>query len=174
MGVGIVISIRKLSIIGIVLLISLVILTGSNINKPEIKTVITLGNITKEEYKQYNDSNKPQGISINDLKKLYVDVKIINSKKATNRSISIPDLFIILNGQERVRAISGGNSQQNNIGREGTAESMAFVIFDSRGLSQDNISSLYNNSDIKVSYKFKNTAIVENTTSIGKHLLIIK
>ena len=168
------ILIRKLSIIGLALLLSLVILVGCISNKPEIKTVITLSNITKEEYKQISDTSNPQGVSINDLKKLYIDVKITNSKGATIRWISIPDLFIILNGHDRVRAISGGNSEENNIVIESTVESMAFAVFDSRGLNKDDIISLFNNSEIRASYKFKGNDIVENKTSIGNHIVIIK
>ncbi|MGV8984441.1 hypothetical protein, partial [Clostridium sp.] len=154
------IFLKKLSVIGMVLLFSIVILVGCKKNKPEIKTVITLGSITTEEYKQISDSSKLQGVSIDDLKKLYIDIKIINSKKATNRAISIPDLYII-DRQDKVRTVGGGTTEQNNIGKEDTTESMAFIIFDTRGLSEDNISSLYNNSDIKVSYKLNNSEIVE-------------
>ena len=163
---------RKLLIIGMILLISLAVLVGCNDNKPEIKTVVTLSNITEEEYQQTQDSRKPGGAAIKDFKKLYVNVKILNSKKAENRTIIIPDLYTIVNVQDRVRAVAGGGADQNNIGTGSIAESIAFVIIDSRGLTEENIRSLYNNSEIKVSYKLKNSDTVENIISIGKNIVI--
>jgi len=166
------ILIKRLLLIPIVLLICSFILVGCKDNNPEIKTVITLGNITKEEYQQISDSSKPQGVSINDLKKLYIDVKIINSKKSEDRTIIIPDLSIIINGHDRVRTVGGGNTEQNNIGTDDTAESTAFVLFDYRGLSEQDIRNLYSKSEIKIEYKLKNSNMVHSKVSIGKDLMI--
>ena len=87
------IIIKRLLLIPAILLICSFILVGCKDNNPEIKTVITLSNITTEEYKQINNMSNPEGISINDFKKLDVNVKIINSKKAKDRIIIIPDLY---------------------------------------------------------------------------------
>ena len=103
---------------------------------------------------------------------LYINVKIINSKKAEDRTIIIPDLSTVLNGHDKVRAVGGGNTELNNIGKEDTEESMAFVIFDSRGLSEQDIRNLYSKSEIKIEYKLKNSNLVESKVSIGKDLMI--
>lgn len=166
------ILVKKLLSIPIILLICSFILVGCKNNNSEIKTVITLSNITQEEYQKINNSSKPKGISIYDLKKLDINVKIINSKKAEVRTIIIPDLSIVLNGHDKVRAVGGGTTEQNNIGKEDTAESMAFVIFDSRGLSEQDIRNLYNKSEIKIEYKLMNNNLVENKVSVGKDLII--
>ncbi len=79
----------------VVLLICSFVLGGCKESNPEITTSITLSNITEDEYNQITDSNKPKGATINDLKKLYVDAKITNSKKASERVIVIPDIYII-------------------------------------------------------------------------------
>lgn len=125
--------IKRLLLIPIGLLICSFILVGCKGNNPEIKTVITLSNITEQEYNKINDLSKSEGASIDDIKKLYINVKIINSKKAEERTIIIPDLSIVLNGHDKVRAVGGGTTELNNIGKDDTAESIAFVIFDSRG-----------------------------------------
>ena len=155
----------------IVPLISLIVLVGCKNNKPEIKIDITLNKITNEEYKKLNDNNKPEGISIDDLKKLSVDVKIINSKKALERTIDIPDLINVINKyDDKVRGLFGGTGIQNNIGTEDTAESTAYVIFDSRGMSNKDIISLYNNSEITISYKLKDSGLSESKVFIGENI----
>lgn len=163
---------RLLLSIPIVLLICSFILVGCKDNNPKIKTVITLGNIAEEEYQKINDSSKPEGVSIKDIKKLYINVKIINSKKAEERRIIIPDLSIVLNGHDKVRAVGAGTTEQNNIRTEDTAESTAFVLLDFRGLSEQDIRNLYSKSEIKIEYKLKNSNLVKSKISIGKDLII--
>ncbi|MGH4141150.1 hypothetical protein [Clostridium sp.] len=163
--------IKRLLLIPIGLLICSFILVGCKGNNPEIKTVITLSNITEQEYNN-NDLSKSEGASIDDIKKLYINVKISNSKKAEERTIIIPDLSIVLNGHDKVRAVGGGTTEQNNVGKQDTADSMAFVIFDSRGLSEQDIRNLYSKSEIKIEYKLKNSNMVESKITIGKDLMI--
>lgn len=162
-------SYKKFAPVIIIMLICLFVFGGCKQNKPEITTAITLSNITEEEYNKFESSSKPEGATINDLKKLYIDIKIINSKKATERKITIPNLFII-NNIDRVRAIGGGTGEQNNIGTEATAASMAYVIFDSRGLSEQDLRNLYKESEIYIAYKLRNDNLVEKSISVGEGL----
>ena len=162
---------KRSLILGIALLICSLILGGCKQTDPDIAVVITLSNITEEEYKQINDNNKPEGATINDLKKLYVDVKLTNSKSATERMIKIPDLFII-DRYDRVRTTSGGRSELNNTGTDDTAKSTAQVIFDSKGLSEQKLRDIYGDSEIYIAYKMKNRDLVEKRVSIGDNLRI--
>jgi len=157
----------------IILLICSFVLGGCKESNPEITTSITLSDITEEEYNQINDSNKPEGATINDLKKLYVDAKITNSKKATERIITLPDILII-DRYDRVRSISGGSWKQNNIGIEDYAESFDTVIFDIRGLSEQNLRSIYSNSEIYIAYRLKGSDLVEKKVVIGDNMTINK
>lgn len=163
---------KKLLIV-ITLLTCSIALGGCKQNNPEITTSIILSDITEDEYSQISESNKQEGATINDLKKLYIDIKISNSKKATERTITISDLFII-DRYDRFRTTVGGSGEQNNIGTEDTAESFAYVIFDIRGLSEQDLRSLYSESKIYVAYKLKNINLVEKSISIGDNLTINK
>jgi hypothetical protein len=162
---------KKILLIVIILLTCSIVLGGCKQNNPEIITSITLSDITEDEYSRIYEPSKPEGVTINDLKKLYIDVKISNSKKAKERAITISDLFII-DRYDRVRTTGGGSSEQNNIGTEDTAESFAYIIFDSRGLSEQDLRSLYSESKIYVAYKLKNSNLVEKSISIGDNLTI--
>ena len=166
------ILIKRLLSIPISLLLCSFILVGCKDNNPEIKTVITLSNITEEEYHNIKDSSKLEGTTINDIKKLYINVKIINSKKAEDRTIIIPDLSIVLNGPDKVRAVGGGTTEQNNIGAEDTAESTSFVLIDFRGLNDQDIKKLYSKSEIKIEYKLNNSDLIESKVTIGKELMV--
>jgi hypothetical protein len=166
---------KKYVSIGIVLLVFCGVLAIVYTSKtPEIKKMITLSGITKEEYQKLNSENKPNGALINDFKKIYVNVKIINSIKSPERKISIPDLSFIINNYDKVRVVTGGDSQQNNVQKEDIAETTAFVIFDSRGMSDQYIRNLYNKSEIMVSYKLKNGEIIKNQFLIGANLEVNK
>ncbi len=157
----------------IILLICSFVLGGCKGSNPEITTSITLSNITEEEYNQITESNKPEGATINDLKKLYVDAKITNSKKATERVIIIPDIYII-DRYDRVRSTSGGSWTQNNIKTEDFAESYEYVIFDIRGLGEQDIRSLYSKSEIYIAYRLNSSDLVEKRVVIGTNMLINK
>jgi hypothetical protein len=163
------VAFKKILLIALMLIICSFALYGCKEKNPEITTVITLRNITDEEYNQISNSSKPEGAKINDLKKLYIDVKITNSKKATDRTITLPDLFII-DRYDRVRTTGGGYSEQNNIGTEDAAEKIANITFDSRGLSERDLRSIYSRSEIYISYKLKNSDLVEKRVSIGDSL----
>jgi hypothetical protein len=160
---------KRLTLLIVILLICSLVLGGCKQRNPEITTSITLSKITKEEYNKIGDSNKPEGATIDDLKKLYIDVKINNSKKAVERKITMPNLYII-DRNDRVRTTGGGTSEQNNIGDEDTAASMAYVIFDSRGLSEQDLRNLYRESKINIAYKLKNGNLLGRTISVGDGL----
>jgi hypothetical protein len=155
-------------------LICSIIFVGCQNKNPEIITEITLNNISEEEYSKINDSNKPKDTSLKNMKKLYIDVKIINSKKAIERTIIIPDLFRTIDLYDGMRSTGGGSSEQNNIGTEDTAESTSFITFDARNLSEHEIRSIYSKSEIYIAYKLKTGEFVERRISIGDSMEINK
>ena len=59
---------------------------------------------------------------------------------------------------------------QNNIGIEDAAKSTAYIIFDSRGLNEQDLRNIYDNSEIYIAYKLKNSDLVEKRVSIGDNL----
>ncbi|HHW00229.1 MAG TPA: hypothetical protein GXX36_11820 [Clostridiaceae bacterium] len=144
-------------------------IAGCKQSNPEITTSIAIDKITQEEYDKIDDSSKPEGVTINDLRKLLINVKITNSKKAEERKITIPDLFII-DKIDGVRTTGGTTYERNNVGTEDTAESMAYIIFDIRGLSEQDLRDLYKESEIYISYKPKNGNLVEKSISVGDNL----
>ena len=162
---------KKTFTIVIIMLTCSLVLGGCKQKNSEITTSITLSNITEDEYIKISESSKPEGANINDIKKLYIDVKTSNSKKATERTITIPNLYII-DTSDRFRTTGGSTSVQNNIEIEDTAESTAYIIFDSRGLSEQDLRNLYSESDIYISYKLRNSKIVIKNISIGDILTV--
>ncbi len=168
------IFIKRLFAVPIVLLICSSILVGCKDNTPVIKTDIIVSNISKEDYQKFYNSIEPEGISKGDIKKLNVNVKILNSMKAEERTIIIPNLSIILDKYDRTKiiALRGGSSTRNDIGTQDTAESSQYVIFNMKGLSEQDLRNLYSKSDIKIGYKLKNSNLVESKVSIGKNLVI--
>lgn len=161
---------KRLAPLVIILITCLFSLGGCKHSAPEITASATLSEITQEEYNKIDDSSKPEGVTIDDLKKLYIDVKITNSKEATERRITISNLYII-DKYNKVRTICGGTSEQNNIGTEDTAESMAYIIFDGRGLSEKDLRNLYKESKIYIAYKLKDGNLVERILSVGNNLV---
>lgn len=155
----------------LMLIICFLTLGGCKQKNTEIITAITLKDITDNEYKQISTSSKPEGAKIDDFRKLCVDVKITNSKKATDRTITIPNLFII-DKYDRVRTIGGGSFEQNNIGTEETIEKNANIILDIRELNEQDLRTIYSKSEIYISYKLKNSNLVEKRISIGDSMRV--
>lgn len=141
---------------------------------PEITTEVVLSDITEEEWRQICISSKPEGVSIDDFKKIYVNVKIAKSKKAVERTIDIPDLYAVIDQFDRLRTTMGGSGEQNNIGTEDTAEWTAYAIFDSRGLSNQDIRDMFSESEIVVRYRLNNGYRIESRISIGDNMTIEK
>ncbi|KAB3529606.1 hypothetical protein [Alkaliphilus serpentinus] len=164
---------KRLTLLIIIFLTYSFILVGCKQSSPEIRTSITISKITQEEYNKIDNSSKPEDSNIDDFRKLYIDVKMTNSKKAVERKITIPNLYII-DKYERVRTTSGGASEQNNIGTEDTAKSMAYIIFDSRGLSEQDIRNLYRESKIYIAHRLRNGDLVEKSISVGNELTFNK
>jgi len=166
-------SFRKLTSVVIILLTCSLVLTGCKQRNPDITTSITLNKITEEEYNKIGNTSKPEGVTINDLKKLYIDVEFASSINAVERKITLSNLYIV-DKYDRLRTIGGGTSERNNIGTEDAAESMAYIIFDSRGLSEQDIRSLYSESIIYIAYELKNGQLEEKRISIGDELIFNK
>lgn len=160
--------IKKLSLISFIILSCFLFFVMIKQKNPEITSVIMLSNITKEEFEQIKDLSKTESENINDFKKLLIDVKIINSKKATERTIIIPDLFIV-DKYDRVRVIDGRTTYHNIIGIENSAESIAYIIFDNRGLNENDIINIYKESKIYIYYKLPKSEL-EEKLSIGNNI----
>ena len=144
-------------------------LTGCSSKKPEIITIVELNNITEDEFRYIKNLNISNA-KWEDYRKLIINVKIIDSKKAFERIIIIPNLFLI-DQYDRIRSIRGNTHELNNIKKENTAFSMADIIFDCRELSIEDIKNIYKDAYIYVRYKINNNTIEKNI-SIGEQITI--
>lgn len=165
---------KTAAIVFTVLLTCSIFLAGCKLGIPEITTEIVLSDITEEEWRQIGISSKPVGVSINDFKKIYVSAKITNSKEAIERTAEIPDLYSVINQFDGLRTSMGGSSEQNNIGTEDTAEWTAYAIFNSRGLSEEDIRDMFAETEVVVRYRMNNGDKIESRISIGDNMIIEK
>jgi hypothetical protein len=166
-------AMKKVSLlifIGILLFVT----EGCSGKGPEIKASITLSDITNDEYSQIGDSNMPADATISDLRKLNINVKISKSKTAVSRTITIPDLYVI-DKYDGIRSVQSGRFEENNIRQDDTAETIAYIIFDRRGLSDQEIKNIYSKSEIYIAYELKDNnsqILVEENIFIGDGLEI--
>jgi hypothetical protein len=158
---------KKISMIGI-FIIFLLVFVGCMNKSPEIETIISLSNISEDEFIAVRDNNVLEDITIENYKKLYVNVKIKNSKTAIERAIMIPDLYTI-DKYDQIRSKKGSSYELNNIRSEDIAESMSYIIFYSKGLSEDDIRDIFENEEIYISYKFMNQNLVEEKIPISEN-----
>lgn len=162
---------KRLLSISLVMLIFSFILVGCKANNPEIKTEITLSNITEGDFQKFFNSLPPEAATKDDLKKLNVIVQITNSSKAEEKTVDIPSLSINLDRMNQFRISKGGSREQNIIGTEDTREFSQYIIFDMRGLSVQDIKNLYSKTDVAIRYKLKSGKLVERKVSIGENLI---
>lgn len=152
-----------------ILLLVMYFLTGCS-KKPEIITTAELNSITDDEFRYINNLNISEAKK-EDYIKLIINVKIINSKKASERVMHIPNLFLI-DQYDRMRSIRGNTHELNNIKVENTALSMAEIIFDRRGLTIEDIKEIYKDAHIYVKYRIKNE-VMEKNISIGDQITML-
>jgi predicted nucleic acid-binding Zn-ribbon protein len=165
------VDIKKVSSVLIVLLVTVMFLLCCKKKNPEIQTTITLENISEKEYESIKYLSNQEKGAREDYKKLTAHVEITNSKKAVERMINIPNLYII-NEYDGLRVINGQSESRNNVGKEETADCLESIIFNSKGLSEQNIRNIYNDSVIYIAYRLKDSEVTENKVSIGKETII--
>ena len=155
----------------IIILIAIVIITGyiiifsQNNNPPQVKTIVELRNVSSEEYET---NTQLQQVSLSELKKIFVEINITNSKKCKKREITIPDLNIIDLGETRV--LSGGDSEINNLLKEDAARAEKYVIFNSAGLSFTDLKEMYKDKVISVNIVTSNDQEINYHYDIGELL----
>ncbi len=67
---------------------------------------------------------------------------IINSQNCKKKYVQMPDFFVIDHFNNN-KSIEGGSSDINNLNKESNAQSMRYLIFDSTGLSINDIKKIY-------------------------------
>jgi len=133
-------------------------------DNPHADVIIELRNISDQEYESNMELRKH---NIQDLKKLFIQVDITNSKSCRQRDIYIPDIYAAIN-TDRERTLSGGDSYINNLRKDSSAQSMKYVIFDCAGLTVDDIKKLYHGSNISVNIKTSNNKDLIYNYNIGE------
>ncbi|OPX44879.1 hypothetical protein CLHUN_14330 [Ruminiclostridium hungatei] len=121
--------------------------------------------ITDEEYA----SNALEKYSIENLKKIFVQIDIVNSKDCKEKDIQIPDLFVI-DRYDKIRSIKGSGSDSNNLYKENNAQAVKYVIFDSTGLSINDIKKIYKDEIISVKIITKKGKEIMLTYNVGEML----
>jgi len=146
-----------------------VLLTGcrQQNNGPFVNPIIELKNITDEEYEEIS-RNLPK-LDRQNLKKLFIQVDISNAKKCKTRDINIPDLYAI-DSFDKVRSLLGGGSEINNLKKESSAQAVKYLIFDSAGMTLNNIKEIYSGKIIKVEIITPDNIRLEYNYDIGKLL----
>lgn len=153
----------------VLLFIALIWFYESRDQNPIVNVSAELSGITQEEYDNVNISSFPRGESkpaLNAFKKLTVNVCMDNSKQMMDREIIIPSLLLI-------DSVSAGCYERNNIGSENRAESMEYIIFDGRKLTDQDIKDIYKESEVFVSWTRKN-GITEERKYLILEILDVK
>lgn len=135
---------------------------------PDTNTIIELRNITREEYESNLELRK---YDFNNIKKLYVEVNITNSKYCIKREIMIPDLNAI-DSYDKVRSIISEDSKINNLNKDDKAQSIKYIIFDAAGLTIDNIKSIFSKKIIIINIITPNKKDVQYNYDLGAQLKV--
>ncbi len=136
-------------------------------NYPEVTASIELRDVTEEEY----DANSLAEYSIQNLKILYADIRVKNSKHCKKRDIQIPELNVI-DGFDRVRSIKGGSSETNNLYKDNNAQAIKFVIFDSTGLTINDIKRIYQDEFIAVNITTRKGKDISRSYNVGEMIKV--
>ncbi len=129
---------------------------------PQVRTAVTLSGISEEEYFGLNNSKY---YDYHDLKKLIVQVDIKNTPNYRFREIRIPDLLKI-DRIDEIRSLKMFQREENNTGYN-YAQSYQFIVFDSTGLTAEDVKRIYADDIIEVEIITHSGDKILNKYSIG-------
>lgn len=152
---------RKLLILYLALVCIIFVVVGFKEQNPRITIQAKLSGITEAEFREH----KIESLDVQKVKKLFVELRIDESKSVKERTIEIPDLAYALNHHDRIRVIAKDSFEQNNVGLEESAVSEQTVIFDAGGLDEQTIRDILQSS--RVAYRYRTSDGKQNTGSFA-------
>jgi hypothetical protein len=159
---------KRLRILFISLLILLILSFLFIINTykiPEINVKVELCKLTNEEF---NVLSKTDNVSIDNVKKLNIEVKITKTSKCKIRDVKIPDLNLI----DRIDYIRSYelNYQEDNILKNSQAIFAKDITFNSTDLSITELKKIFNNEKIIITIVTNYNREFNYSYSIGELL----
>ena len=152
---------RRFIIIGVILLsVSLIIIaynTGTTKNEPKIDLKFDVSDLTDKDFESVGIKGA-ENATKNDFKNIEFTLDVKQSKKNSNRKISIPDIKKIVYSYDRDRYWYGEGYQQDN-SQEMSANYEYKIVFYSKGLENQAIKNIFNSAEVKVSW----------TTNVGEN-----
>lgn len=144
----IIIMSKKVIILGFFVIV--LALAGCNFSDkngtPEIETELTFSKLSDKDLMDIGTKDA----NIIDFRKVLFSVTVNNNTKITDREISLPNLKDIMNSYDKERYWYGEYVTRNNPNED--AEYRYDIMFLSKGLSEDDIKSVFTDSHIIVSW----------------------
>lgn len=121
-------------------------------SSPTIVIDVSLVELDLEEFN--NHVNKPPELDIDDVLKMRVSVEVTNIRNLKAIDIDIPHLVDYVDRYDRIRSLSGGGDYKS-----------AYVVFDRKGLSNNDIRALFKDAIITITW------IINDEEEIFKHII---
>ncbi|WP_019119880.1 hypothetical protein [Brevibacillus massiliensis] len=145
-----------------------IVVPGCVTKYPTVTVQVKVTNITPDEIAEIKNTDA----AADDFKKLYVMIRIDESKRMKERHITVPNLVYQVDHYDRIRSASAGSFEQNNVGQEDFAVSEHYVIFDARGLDERAIREMVQGSFAHAGWTTPDGKKSEDKISIENLLLI--
>ncbi len=137
----------------IFLLIMILFLSGCKFqgtnSDPEINAIFTISELSNKDF----DDIGTKGFNIEDFRKVNISITVKNNTNITDREISLPNIKDVMNSYDIERYWYGEYVTSNNPNED--AEYRYDIMFLSKGLSEDDIKSVFTDSNIIVSWTSK-------------------
>lgn len=137
---------------------------------PEVSLHFTVSKLTNEDYRSVG-TYLIENPTIDDFRKVHLDVVMKNSDKITNRDIVIPNLKDTVNSTDTETGRYWFGNGYDNVSGQGEnypAECSRDFVFYSRGLTEDDLKELFSSSEIKVSWTSEKEGDAEKTYNLGE------
>lgn len=157
-------NIKKRGIICILLLMSVVFVACKSDNKkiePVIKATFTFSKLTDKDFKDIGTKD----VVKEDFKRVSFILHVNNCTNIDNRIIEIPDLKDIMNAYDIERYWYGENTISDSPGED--ALYSYDIMFLSKGLTKENIKSIFNNKKVVIKWENRKGKEVKNTINLS-------
>lgn len=136
---------------------------------PEIKASFIVSKLTDDDFNSIGTDESKKITTKEDFRKVYISVEFINCKNLSDRKITIPDFKNLMNSYDIERYWYGQSTKLDT-----PTEDAAYtydIMFLSKNLTDEQIKSIFKDSQAIITWKNKNTN--ENSIKINISDIIV-
>lgn len=155
----------KLTALTIILLFMPIIIASGATNNPTINVKLIVSDLTDEEFESVGTYGLVNPVK-DDFKKIRFALHVNQLDNVTDRNITIPAFYSVVNAYGKDRYWFGSSYKQDNPQDNFANYENEFVIY-SKGLNEQDMKDIFSSEIVKISWNTKHDYYEENNINLG-------